>query len=334
MVPENRVDLLQFQRVGSTELFISEFSFGGACVGEMGDSPIEDRRAETALACAWDAGIRHFDTAPKYGEGTSERRVGRFLSTRPRSEFTISTKVGILLAEPDISGPSRWYDYTYDGIMRSVEQSLERLGLNAVDMLLVHEIGLWNHARTDGERHIKEFLDSGLRAVSDLRSDGAVSAVGLGVNEVEICHTLLPNCDLDILLPAGRYTLLDNSGAVLFDECAKRQVSVFLAGVFNSGVLATGAVPGAQYQYRPATEEILRRTRALSAVCDEFNVPMATAALQFAKHHPAVTSTIVASIEPQQLVNNLAAFDVSIPTALWHRLDEMNLCRHHALNRN
>ncbi len=316
--------------IGRTALRTCELGFGGASIEFAGD-PAGDDRAAKVLETAWQAGIRHFDTAPHYGLGVSERRTGRFLKTKPRDSFTVSTKVGRLIVDTD-NGPDRVFDYSYDGIMRSHAESLERLGLDRVDILFVHDIAL-DGVGPNGRNHMHELLTSGWRALEELRGSGAISAFGLGVNEVEVCIEIMKKAALDVILLAGRYSLLDpQANEELIGRCLYKGTSFVLAGVFNTGILATGAVPGARYQYRPASEAMLEKTRKIEAVCREFGVPLPAAALQFAKYHPVVSTILVAAQEPAKLQANLENYRFPIPQAFWLRLAELGLAHHYSVD--
>lgn len=319
---------MRYREVGATGLDICELAFGGASI-----EIATDDEAQAVLRDAWDAGIRHFDTAPHYGPGVSEVRMGRFLSARSASDFTISTKVGRLLV-PDATGKlQRHLNYTYDGIMQSVEESRARTGLDRFDILLVHDIGPDTYGANHERSHLADLMQSGWKAMEQLRSDGTCDAIGIGVNGVEICLRVMKEVDLDIILLAGRYSLLDPQAAPeLLPLCEKRSTSILLGGVFNTGILATGAVPGALFQYRPADEAMLAKTRLIEAVCAEYNVPLPAAALQFAKGHPVIPSVLVATASREQLASNLAKYQYPIPPAFWARLAERGLAYHYSLD--
>ena len=319
---------MRYRQVGTTGLAICELAFGGASI-----ETVSEAEAETVLDFAWNEGVRHFDTAPHYGPGISEMRMGRFLAGRKRNQFTISTKVGRLLV-PDTTGAlQRRLDYTHDGIMRSVEESRRRTGLDRFDILLVHDIGTGRYGPNDERSHLADLFDSGWKALEDLRRTGDVDAIGIGVNAVEICLTAMERVALDIILLAGRYTLLDPEAETeLLGLCARCHTSLLLGGVFNTGILATGAVPGALYQYKPAGPDMLEKTRRIEAVCAEFGVPLPAAALQFAKDHPLVPSILVATASAAQMADNLANYAFPIPPELWVRLAEHGLARHYTLD--
>lgn len=315
--------------VGQTGLAICELGFGGASI-EYGTAADGDQRAEEVLEAAWTAGIRHFDTAPHYGLGMSEIRMGRFLARQQRDAFTLSTKVGrLIVGEGD--DRRRVFDYTYDGIMRSLDESMRRMGLHRTDILLVHDVALDQTDET-GRSHMRDLLDSGWKALDELKSAGTIAAYGLGVNDVETCLAVLTRADLDIILLAGRYTPLDpQADDALIGLCRARKVSLLLGGVFNTGILATGAREGALFQYRPASASMLERTRRIEAICDAYGVPLPAAALQFAKGHPVVSAILVATPEPAQLSDNLANYRFPIPSDFWAALAREGIARRYSV---
>lgn len=312
------------RRVGSTGLEITEVSFGGAAVGGLYRACPRETAIQT-LQVAWDAGLRYFDTAPFYGFGLSERRFGDFLRDKPRDSYVLSTKVGRLLRPvpedriPDHSyvdplpfAPD--YDYSYDGIMRSVEFSYARLGLNRIDILFVHDIGVYTHGVEKTKLHFRQFMDGGLKALEELKSSRVISAYGLGVNEVQICLDVLRQAPLDCILLASRYSLLDRTAeAELLPLCRQRQTSLIIGGVFNSGILATGPVPGAHFDYLPATEDILDRVGAMEKIAAEGGYPLAAAAFQFPLHEPVVASVLTGTAKPANLERNLQLLDIEVP---------------------
>jgi D-threo-aldose 1-dehydrogenase len=283
------------------ELTFTAMGFGSAPLGNY-LRPLSEAECDQTLAAAWDSGMRYFDTAPLYGLGLSEMRVGRLLAQRPRQEFTLSTKVGRLLtpcAKEEVNGfffvetpQVRFsYDYSYDGVMRSYEASLKRLGLERVDILYVHDIcGLVHGGREASEARIQELIETGgWRALTELRDNGDVAAIGAGVNEWEPCARLLELVDPDLFLLAGRYTLLEQVPLdTLFPECAKRGVRIVAGGPYNSGILAGGTT----YNYAEAPAEVLARARAVDDVCRTHGVTLPAAALQFILANPLVVSVI------------------------------------------
>ncbi|MCF6120959.1 aldo/keto reductase [Mesorhizobium muleiense] len=320
------------RRVGSTALEITEVSFGGAAVGGLYRACPRETAMQT-LQVAWDAGLRYFDTAPFYGFGLSERRFGDFLRDKPRDSYVLSTKVGRLLRPvpedriPDHSyvdplpfAPD--YDYSYDGIMRSVEFSYARLGLNRIDILFVHDIGVYTHGVEKTKLHFRQFMDGGLKALEELKSSRVISAFGLGVNEVQICLDVLRQAPLDCILLASRYSLLDRTAeAELLPLCRQRQTSLIIGGVFNSGILATGPVPGAHFDYLPATHDILDRVGAMEKIAAEGGYPLAAAAFQFPLHEPVVASVLTGTAKPANLERNLQLLDIQVPETGFAKYD-------------
>lgn len=320
------------RRVPRADLSVPVFGLGCAQLGGL-FQPMSDTEAKALVQAAWDEGIRFFDTAPYYGYTLSERRLGAALARRPREQFVLSTKVGRLMvadasvrpgddgfAEPLPFRPH--YDYSHDGVMRSFEDSLQRLGVARVDILFVHDIGRVTH----GERHDHHWEQltkhGGFRALETLRREGRVHAVGLGVNEWEVVRDALQETDLDLSMLAGRYTLLEqHSLAPLLDESARRGHAIVVAGPFNSGVLAGSG----HFNYGRAPEAVLARVRELEAVCREFEVPLPAAALQFPLAHPAVVSCMAGAHDAAQLRQNIAWLQQPLPEALWLALRERGL---------
>ncbi|MBU1374936.1 MAG: aldo/keto reductase [Alphaproteobacteria bacterium] len=315
-------------------LGLGALGFGAAPIGNMLRA-LTDAETDATVQAAWSAGVRYFDTAPLYGHGLSERRVGAALRRRPRNAFMLSSKVGRLL-DPctpgdqdagiyvDVPAVKARFDYSYDGVMRSFEDSLARLGMDRIDILYVHDIDAHTH-RSDAaaEVRIHELMDlGGWRALDELRSAGDVCAIGAGVNACRPCERLLALADPDIFLLAGRFTLLDRSAAArLLPACEARGVSVVIGGPYNSGVLATGAVPGARYDYAPASETVLAKVRTLEAICARHDVRLADAALQFPLRHPAVVSVIPGGQTAAEVQRNAAGFQALLPADLWTALE-------------
>jgi D-threo-aldose 1-dehydrogenase len=310
------------------------FGFGGSSLGNL-YREIDEERAHATVYAAWGHGVRYFDTAPFYGFGLGERRLGDVLRTRNRDDLVLSTKVGRLLV-PGKATPEKFgfrsampfdpvFDYSYDGVMRSVEASLHRLGMARIDILYMHDLGRLTHG-DDHERHFRHALDGGFRAMTDLRDQGVVAAIGLGVNEVEICVEALPHADFDLFMVAGRYTLLDQSAARFFDDCRRRGIGVVAAGVFNSGVLAAGSASGApRYDYEIASDAVMERVAVIEQLCKRFDVPLPAAALQFARAHPAVVSAVVGTGRPARVSETVDLARRSIPIGFWAALEAEGL---------
>jgi D-threo-aldose 1-dehydrogenase len=333
---------IRTRKLGRANVSVSELGLGTAPLGDLFDK-VEDDEATALIAAAWDGGVRYFDTSPWYGRGQSEHRLGRALYRKAREDFVISTKVGRVLRRPLKPGPikDQWigglnfetvYDYGYDGVMRSFEDSLQRLGINSIDLLLVHDLDIWNHkssAKLDA--YFAQLLTSGWRALVELRDSSAIKGIGAGLNATGTIPRLLDLFDIDFFLLAMRYTLLETD--VLdseFPRCAERGVGIVIGGGYNSGILATGAVAGAMYNYAPAGPAILERVGRIERVCKRHNVPIAAAALQFPLGHPLVASIVPGAITVGQIERNLAAFRHSIPADLWAELKHQKLLREDA----
>jgi D-threo-aldose 1-dehydrogenase len=333
----------QFKSRSGKVLDFTALGFGSAPLGNLYKS-IDNEQALQTLREAWAQGIRYFDTAPLYGLGIAETRVGAFLREKPRDEFVLSTKVGRILkpCAPDareglgkfFDVPARQvvYDYSYDGVMRSLDYSFERLGVDRIDIALCHDIDIFTHGSAEASaRRTKEFLDGGVRALSDLRSQGVVGAIGIGVNEWQVSETVARNSDVDLFLLAGRYTLLEQESLDSFMPlCESKGMGVIVGGPFNSGILATGAKPGAWFNYSPAEPHILQRVAAIEAVCAEHGVALRDAALQFPLMHPAVVAVIPGAITPDEVRGNAESMRRPIPDALWDALVHRGLLREDA----
>jgi D-threo-aldose 1-dehydrogenase len=334
------MDIRHWDRIGNGGLKFSRLGIGTAPLGNL-YSAIDNEEAQATLQASWDTGVRYFDTAPQYGLGTAERRVGRFLFERRADDFVLSTKVGRLLrlCEADqrlgigkfFEVPSRQevFDYSYDGVMRSVEFSLERLGLDRIDILYAHDLDVFSHGSVAQRDHyIAEFMAGGYRACLGLREQGVIKAFGAGVNEWQACEILAERGDFDLFLLAGRYTLLEQEALdSLLPMCSRRGIGVVLGGAFNSGILASGSKPGAFYNYAPAPAPILERVRAIEQVCKRHGVRLIEAALQFVLGHPAVKTVIPGANSAAQVAANVALLGAHIPEGLWSDLKSQGLLR-------
>ena len=296
------------------------------------------------MQAAWDAGIRYFDTSPWYGRGQSEHRFGRALYRRPRAEFVVSTKVGRLFRafhDAEHFEHDFWrggltfqyrFDYSYDGVMRSFEDSLQRLGLPRIDLLLIHDLDFSHHiteARVTA--YLTELHNGGFRALAELKQAGLIRGIGAGINEAGMIPRFLDLIDLDFFLVAMPYTLLDTD--VLdgeFPRCVERGVGIVIGAPFASGVLATGAVHGARYRYADAPPVILANVRQIEAVCTRYAVPLPAAALQFPLGHPSVASVIPGALLPEHVVRNVVGFRQAIPGDFWSDLKHEGLLREDA----
>jgi len=269
--------------------------------------PVAEQTAQAVVESAWELGVRYFDTAPYYGSGVAERRLGDVLRTKPRDAFVVSTKVGRLL-RPDASGwAGAYFDFSGDAALRSLESSLERLGLDRVDIALVH----------DPDDHYDEALAGAFRALERLRDEGVVRAVGVGMNRTELLCRFAREADPDCFLVAGRYTVLDRSAEnELLPVCEERGIAVIAGGVFNSGVLAGGDT----FDYETASAGVVARVAELRATCARHGVPLAAAAVQFPARHPAVASVLVGCRTPEEVAEDVRLSELALPDALWDEL--------------
>jgi D-threo-aldose 1-dehydrogenase len=332
-----------FERIANGGLDFTELGFGTAPLGNLYRA-ISDDDANAILEKAWETGVRYYDTAPLYGLGLSETRVNRFLRGKRRDDYVLSTKVGRLLraCKPEertgigkfFDTPSRRevYDYSYDGVMRSFEFSLERLGVDRVDILFAHDIDIFNHGSKEAaDARIDEFMRSGYGALISLRDQGVIKAIGGGINEWQVAQTLAERGDFDLFLLAGRYTLLEQEALDSFlPLCEKRGIGIVLGGPYNSGILATGAKPGAYYNYDAAPQDILDRVSRIEAVCKRHGVKLIEAALQFPLSHPSVVSVIPGGQRVAEVESNRALLDARIPAGLWAELKAEKLLREDA----
>jgi len=333
------------RQLGRTGLHLPALGMGGATLGNI-FGVIDDRQSDATLEAAWDAGIRFYDTSPWYGRGLSEQRFGRALYRRPREEVILSTKVGRLFTSPAdpaafAATQRSWehglhfehhHDYSYAGIMRAYEDSLLRLGMNRIDVLVIHDLDIGNLG-SDGlvSAHLNTLATSGIRALEDLKKAGLIKAYGAGVNALGTIPRFLDLIELDFFLVALPYTLAEQP--VLdaeFPLLEKRGVGVVIGGVFASGILATGPVPGARYNYHEPTADEAEHVRRIQQVCERFDVPLAAAALQFTLHHPVVASVIPGAFAPHHPTRNVETMRVEIPTDLWRELKHQGLLREDA----
>jgi D-threo-aldose 1-dehydrogenase len=314
------------RRLGRSPLEVTTLGFGGGPIGWRDNTGAAADAAAT-LAAAWGEGVRYFDTAPFYGFGRSERRVGAFLSARPRGDFVLSTKVGRLVRDCGPAADPIVYDYSRDGAARSIEESLARLGLGGIDIALIHDIDGWTHG-AHHPRRFAEALDGAYRTLADLKASGALGAVGLGVNEWRVCQAFAERVPVDCFLLAGRHTLLEQEAAETFlPFCLERGIGIIIGGPYNSGILASGAVRGATYNYRPAPEAVMERVRRIAATCDAHGVPLPAAALAFPLRHPAVACVIPGVAGPAEAEATAAFARTPIPDALWRALAAEGLVR-------
>lgn len=321
-----------WNRGGGKPLVFTEIGLGTAPLANLYRA-ISEADAREVMDAAWEGGLRYFDTAPLYGLGLSETRLNGFLRTKDRDSYVLSTKIGRLLkaTTPDKrDGFGKWfdvpsrnevYDYGYDAAWRSLEFSLERLGVDRVDILFAHDLDVFNHGTQEKlQAKLDEFMDGGYRALLEMREQGVIRAFGAGVNEWETCQWLLDRGDFDIFLLAGRYTLLEQKALGFMDAAHARGVGVVIGGPYNSGVLATGPRPGAFYNYDPAPQWVLDKAGRIQAVCNAHGVRMVDAALRFPLMHPATVSVIPGGQGMAEMKSNLAAAQATIPAALWEAM--------------
>ena len=330
---------LKRRKVGKTKLEVTEIGLGGAPMGGF-RATISDAEAVKLTDDGYDAGIRYFDTSPYYGYGRSELRMGAALRDRPRDDFVLSTKIGRVLhamkpgekppadfRENGLPGFAPVFDYTYDGVMRSLEHSHLRLGLQKIDIALIHDVDFWTTKdRAVLEERFKTVMDSGYRALDELRRAGIVSAIGVGINEADTSTRFIKAGDFDCMLLAGRYTLLEQGALEEFlPECTKRQVSVILGGPYNSGILTGGVKPGATHDYVAAPAALIEKAQKIEAVCTRHGVPLGAAAMQFPLFHPAVCAVIPGALSTAEVKQNVGHMGVKIPVELWNELKREKL---------
>ncbi|WP_026874011.1 aldo/keto reductase [Inquilinus limosus] len=303
-------DPVERRPIGRTSLRVSRLGIGGGSLF----SSIGDAAVAALVDHCWERGLRHFDTAALYAGGVSEERFGTALADRPRDEHVLSTKAGRTTED----GENR-FDYTRDGFLRSIDRSLTRLKRDRLDIVFIHDVtpDLLGDAY---DARFAEAMDGAYPALAELRSQGVVGAVGVGVGSWQVCRRFAEAGDFDCMMLAGGYTLLKQDSVPFLDQCLARGISVLLAAPFNTGILATGAVEGARYQYRPAPPEILERTRRIEAVCRRHDVPLPAAALQFPLRHPAVASVVVGHQSAEEVDRNMALLRREIPDAFWAEL--------------
>jgi D-threo-aldose 1-dehydrogenase len=330
---------LALRPLGHTGLKVTELGFGTAPLGNL-FRPLPDATARETLAAAEQAGFGYFDTAPFYGFGLSERRLGDAL--RHRKGIVLSTKVGRLLKP--VPGPvdqnevrhgyatpmpfEPVYDYSYDAVMKSYEASLQRLGLPRIDILYIHDIGGLTHGAQNEARMAELTRGGGLKALEELRATKQIAGFGMGVNEVPACLEVMAHTKLDVILLAGRYTLLEQTPLdELFPRCAAAGTAIVVGGPYNSGILAVGTKTGAPlfYNYEPAPVDVIEKVRKIEAVCDRHDVPLAAAALQFPLGCPLVASVIPGLDSRERVAQTVALYGHKIPAALWHDLRHENL---------
>jgi D-threo-aldose 1-dehydrogenase len=326
------------RKFGRTGLVITDMGFGAAPIGNF-LKPIPEEVSDAMVNRAWMAGIRYFDTAPLYGHGLSELRLGHSLRWKPRDQFVVSSKVGRLLRPAprksidfapwvDAAPFTLRFDYSYDGTMRSLEDTLQRMAIERIDIAFIHDCDVFTHGAEQQKIYFKQAMEGSYKALMKLREEGVVKAIGVGVNEWQVCHEALKQGDFDGFLLAGRYTLLEQDSLDEFlPLCEKRKAAVVIGGGLNSGILATGAVAGAKYNYAPAPQPILEKVKKIEAVCAQHKVPLPAAALQFLLAHPVIASHVPGTRTVQQMEQNIAWVSHPIPAAFWQDLKQAGLLR-------
>ncbi|WP_136660909.1 aldo/keto reductase [Nitratireductor sp. XY-223] len=331
------MSVLHKRRLGNTRLEVSTLGFGGAPLGGF-RSCSNDAVADSTVETAFENGITYFDTAPYYGYGRSEHRLGHILRRKRREQFVLSTKVGRHLlplrrgenTSDLLDGGLSFrpaFDYTYEGVMRAYEQSVARLGVGRLDILLIHDVEPSTHgSEAAAEERYRECMAGAIPALEELRKAGDISAFGVGMNQTDWCQRFVESTDLDCAMIAGRYTLLDQQALDgLLPACERRGVSLIVGGPFNSGILATGPKAGALFHYQNADQGVLNKTCEIQAVCEANGVPLQAAALQFALGHPAIASVVAGSSTPENVEGNIANMTAAIPARLWDDLKSEKL---------
>jgi D-threo-aldose 1-dehydrogenase len=330
---------LNRRKVGKTKIEVTEIGLGGAPMGGF-RATISDAEAVKLTLDGYDAGIRYFDTSPYYGYGRSELRMGAALRDRPRDSFIVSTKIGRILhvrkpgevppadlRENGLPGFIPEYDYTYDGVMRSLEHSHLRLGLDRIDIALIHDVDFWTTKdRAVLDQRFKTVMDSGYKALDELRKAGVIGAIGVGINESDTSTRFIKAGDFDCMLLAGRYTLLEQGALEEFlPECTKRNVSVILGGPYNSGILTGNVKIGATHDYVAAPASLVEKAQKIEAVCQRHGVHLGAAAMQFPLFHPAFCAVIPGAMSTAEVTQNVKHMSVKIPVELWSELKREKL---------
>ncbi len=323
--------------IGNTGIKVSRLGFGGAPIGGF-RFKVSERQAVETIEAAYAGGVSYFDTSPYYGYGRSEHLFGQALRGVDRDSFVLSTKVGRWMTpKQDAEQVAGWrsgglpfkptFDYSRDGTLRSLEQSLLRLGMNRIDMVLIHDVDVWTHGTQEvADQYFKDVMLGCYPALAELRSVGVIKAIGVGLNESEMCLRFAREADLDCIMLAGRYTLLEQGALTdLLPHCATKNISILLAGPLNSGILATGAVASASYDYNPAPEAVMAKVRRLESVCAHHGVELATAALQFPLAHPCIAAVVAGGVHPDEVRQNAARMEALIPRDLWTDLKQNGL---------
>ncbi len=333
------MDPFEKRVLGRTGLEVTQLGFGAAQLGELSQT-VPETEAQEAIAAAYEAGVNFWDTSPWYGIGLSEHRLGHDLRARPRDSFVLSTKVGRVMTRPaDVNQVDKepWvggllfnhhFDYSYDGVMRSYEDSLMRLSLNRVDLLLIHDLDRVEHGSEDAvEAYLRQLDGGGFKALDQLRAAGEIKGIGAGINLADMVPGLLGRFDLDVLLVAMPYSLLDQSPAEQLALCAERNIGVIKGAPYASGILASDQ---GSFNYGRAPETIVAQVRAIHAVCERHGVALRAAALQFLLAHPAVATVIPGPRSKAELLDNIEMVQAPIPHAFWAEMKAEGLIAQHA----
>lgn len=337
------VDPFAQNQLGRSAVHVTALGVGTTQLGELYQR-LPNSQALGMLNAAADSGVKYFDTAPLYGAGLAEHRVGEALRGRPRDSYVLSTKVGRWYEPPSDARPydrSDWagglrfnarLDYSYEGTMRSLEQSMMRLATSRIDIALIHDVDVFTHGTQQAcDQRFDEAMNGAYRALCELRKSGDILAIGVGVNEAEMCARFARNGEFDCMLLAGRYSLLEQGALDEFLPLAQqKEISVLVGGVFNSGILASGPQPGAKYDYREASPQLLARVSRIESICAEYQVPLAAAAAQFPLGHPSVASVVLGAVSSEEVRQIVRWMKTPIPSDLWKRLREEELLNPHA----
>jgi D-threo-aldose 1-dehydrogenase len=320
------------------------FSVVGEGTGPLGDfyELLDEKSAIATIEQALESGVRMFDSSPHYGNGLAEARMGAGLRRAKRDEILVSTKIGRIMdpftkppkPRSDVVSPgfagghphAPRFDYSYDGAMRSIEHSLLRTGLSRLDIVLIHDCDAWTHGEAEAPVRFKEAMEGCYKALDKLRHDKVIKAIGFGINDAATCVKFAKAGDFDVAMMAGRYTLIDQTGLPEFLPLAlEKNMGVMLAGVFNSGILATGSGAGAKFDYAAAPEAVVTKVKAIEAICAKHRVTLRQAAIQFAASHPAVVTVVLGAVTPAEVKSNVHDASVEIPAALWSDLKAAKL---------
>ena len=335
---DDRVESREITTRNGSEIAFTAIGLGTGPLGEL-FGKLDEKTSIATVEAAYAAGVRLFDTSPHYGCGLAESRLGAGLRGVPRDDFILSTKIGRIM-EPRGEKPApvpgvvafaggyphaARFDYSYDGAMRSVDHSLLRLGMDRLDVVLIHDCDRWTHGEA-ASRRFEEAMQGAYDALDKLRAEGVVKAIGFGINEADTCVRFARAGDFDVAMMAGRYSLLDQSGLAEFLPLAlSKNIAVMVAGVFNSGILAIGSTPQATYDYVAPPPEVLDKVRRLEALCAAHGVGLRQAAIRFAAMHPAVVSVVLGAVTPDEIAANVRDAAVAIPPALWSEMKAAGL---------